>query len=167
MESPRYIEPEAPCYPDLRGRVAIVTGAGTNIGRGIALRLAREGARLLICGRRESLLEETCGLAHQAGAECAVLRADLTSEQDIDRLFNTVMDAYGTLDVLIQNAADMRMTYSQEATLAEWDHSFATIARGAFLLASQAYKLMEPRRDGVLIFVSTVGALRAHRPGGR
>lgn len=165
MEFPRYIEPDAPCYPDLRGRVVIVTGAGTNIGRGIALRLAREGAKLLICGRREPPLEETRDLAHQAGAECAVLRADLTAEQDIDRLFRTVTDAYGTLDVLVQNAADMHMTYSQEVTLAEWDRSFATIARGAFLLASQAYRLMAPRRDGALIFVSTVGALRAHRRG--
>lgn len=165
MESPQYIEPDAPCYPDLRGKVMIVTGAGTNIGRGIARRLAAEGGRLLICGRRIELLEETCDLIRQANGECKALRADLTSDEDVNRLFETVVESFGTLDVLVQNAAYMFMTYATKVTMEAWDRSFTTIARGAFLLASNAYKLMAPKREGTMIFISTVGALRAHQHG--
>ena len=165
MEPPPYVPPDAPCYPDLVGKAAIVTGGGTNIGRGIALRLAAEGARVLICGRRTELLDETCDLARQAGGECTRERADLTVDADVTRLFEIAVSRFGTVDVLVQNAAYMFMTEASNVTLEAWDRSFATIARGAFLLADHAYKLMAPKREGVMIFISTVGALRAHRHG--
>ncbi|NLC58930.1 MAG: SDR family oxidoreductase [Armatimonadetes bacterium] len=156
---------DGPCYADLRGKVALVTGAGTNIGRAIALRFAIEGCRLVICGRRAELLEETAALARARGGECAVVPADLSREADIDHLFQATLEAFGTLDVLVQNAAEMRMTLAQHVTLEQWDRSFATIARAAFLLARGAYAIMEPKREGVLLFISTVGALRAHHHG--
>lgn len=165
MEPPNYVEPDAPCYPDLRGKVMIVTGAGTNIGRGIARRLAAEGGRLVLCGRRVELLEETRSLILQADGECVATKVDLIRDDDVDRLYQTVVDTYGTLDVLVQNASDMSMTRSQNVTVEAWDRSFATIARGAFLLARGACSLMEPKREGAMVFVSTVGALRAHRHG--
>jgi len=165
MEPVRYVEPDVPCYPDLRGKAMIVTGGGTNIGRGIALRLGAEGGRVLVCGRRVELLDQTRDLIRQAGGECEALRVDLTCDEDINRLFETVVSRFGTLDVLVQNAAYMFMTDSPSLTLEAWDRSFATIARGAFQLASHAYKLMEPKREGVMVFISTIGALRAHRHG--
>lgn len=163
-----YKDPEAPCFSDLRGKVVIVTGAGTNVGRAIALRFAKEGGRIVICGRRLDPLEETRNLILQEGEECVVTQTDLTQEKDIERLFKTTLDAFGTLDVLVQNAADMFMACSeppQAFTSDVWDHAFATNVRAAFLLARGAFSIMQEKRKGALVFISSVSGLRAHYGG--
>jgi len=165
MELPTYHEPVGPCYADLQGRVAVVTGAGTNIGRGIAVRLAAEGMRVALGGRREPLLQETRALIEAEGGECLVVPMDLTKDEDVERLFGSAVTRWGAVHAIVQNGADMHMTDARRVTLEGWDRSFATNARAAFVMARLAHGLMAPRRDGSMVFISTVGALRPHQCG--
>ncbi|MCC6729283.1 MAG: SDR family oxidoreductase [Chthonomonadales bacterium] len=158
-------DPVGPCFADLAGRTAIVTGGGTNIGRGIALRLAAERARVVVCGRRAQPIEETCALVSAAGGECAALTADVSIDADLDRLFDLTVERYDTVDVMVHNAAAMLQTDARRVTDPQWDRAFATIARAAFVLARKSHALMAPRGHGALVYVSTVGALRAHHRG--
>ena len=83
-----------------RGRVAIVTGGGWNIGRAISERLAREGARVSVCGRREEPLHETVEAIRSAGGEALAVRADATSAEDVAELVARTEEAFGPVDAL-------------------------------------------------------------------
>src|SRR5690606_27230577 len=84
------------------GKVALVTGAGTGIGRGVSIALAREGYALILTGRRREPLEETAGLLD--GAESLVLPADVSDEAAVDALFEGIRERFGRLDLLFNNA---------------------------------------------------------------
>lgn len=165
MEPPAYTEPVGPCYADLREGVAIVTGAGTNIGRTIAVRLALEGMRVVLGGRRAALLHETRALIEADGGMCAVVPMDLTRDADIEGLFRAAVERWGSVHAIVQNGADMHMTDARRVTLEGWERSFATNVRAAFVMARLAHGLMAPRRSGAMVFISTVGALRSHQGG--
>jgi NAD(P)-dependent dehydrogenase (short-subunit alcohol dehydrogenase family) len=153
------------CFPDLSGRVALITGGGTGIGRGISLRLATEGMRIAVCGRRADPLEETAGLIGAAGGEALAQVADVTDEVQVATLLESIDERYGAIDALVHNAMVMRMYRMPELTLERWEAAFATACRGGYLLARGVLPGMQKRRHGGLVFISSVGAARGHRPG--
>ncbi len=153
------------CYADLRGRVALITGGGTGIGRGIALRLAAEGMKVAVCGRRADPLEETADLVRAAGGEALAQSADITDEAQVASLLELVAGRCGAIDALVHNAMVLRTYPVPQLTLDRWEAAFATACRGGYLLARGVLPEMQARRDGNLVFISSVGAARAHRPG--
>jgi len=159
------IAEKPPSYPDLRGQVALVTGGGTGIGRGIALRLADEGMKVAVCGRRPDPLAQTVELIAARGGEAVAVPADVGSETDVGRLFDRVRGSFGAVDGLVHNAMLMRQVTLDEVTLALWEESFATACRGAYLLTRAAVGEMKARERGAIVFISSVGGLRAHLPG--
>lgn len=154
--------PQGPCYSDLRGKVALVTGGGSGIGRGLSLRLAVEGMHVVICGRTEATLTETVALAQATGGAAEAFVADVTEEDRIALLMAHVGERHGRLDVLVHNAALVRGGKLADTDTASWRKMFATNMDSAYYLAKAATPLMAPHHDAALVFISTVGATRAH-----
>lgn len=144
------------------GRVVLLTGAGTGIGRVLALSYAREGAMLALAGRRAAPLEETAALARAHGARCLVVPTDVSREDDCVALVARTVETFGRLDVLLNNAGlpgtDQRVA---DMTLDNWNHTFAVNVTGPMLLAREALRrAMIPAGSGNIQFFSSAAAKR-------
>ena len=147
------------------GEVVVITGAGTGIGRVLATRYGRAGARVAIAARRVELLEETAELVRAEGADVMVVPTDLRLEDDCGRLVRSVLDRWGSLDVVLNNAAvpgrDMPVSAMD---LGNWNDTIATNVTGPMLVAREALReAMIPARFGNIQFFSS-GAAKAVRP---
>jgi len=154
--------PRGPLYSDLSGKVAVVTGGGRGIGRYVAARLAREGAKLVIAGRTPEDIESAAKDIAAAGGRCRAVRADISDPRQVDRLFAAVGEHFGPPDILVNNAA--RMVHSAdtlELTDDHWRTYVETNVNGMMYCTMRAARAMAGR-GGAIINVSTVGALRSH-----
>jgi 3-oxoacyl-[acyl-carrier protein] reductase len=148
---------------DLTGKVALVTGGGTGLGREISLKLAAEGMRLAISySRSADEADETVGLAREAGGQATAIRADLASTEEAARLVGDVEREYGRLDLLIHNAGTTRFIPFADldaVTEEAWDHLMNVNARSAFFLAQAAAPIMRRTGGGQIITTSSVAGL--------
>lgn len=94
-----------PAYPELKGKVAIVTGAGGTIGRVVALAFAASGSRVFVADTNEQAAAETCKLAREAGGDATPVKTDVTSSDDVAAMFARVLREAGRIDILVNNAA--------------------------------------------------------------
>jgi NAD(P)-dependent dehydrogenase (short-subunit alcohol dehydrogenase family) len=142
----------------------LVTGAGTGIGRHMAVAFAREGARVCVAARREALLEETATLAERAGGERPlVIPTDLTVEAQVDAMVDRAVGELGGLDFAISNAATPGADLAvHEQSLANWNEVLATNLTAQFLVARASLRHMMPRRRGVILTFSSTAALEPH-----
>jgi NAD(P)-dependent dehydrogenase (short-subunit alcohol dehydrogenase family) len=154
-----------PCYPDLRDKVALVTGGGTGIGRAIAQRLAAEGMKVAICGRRREPLEETVRLIEDARGKALCVPTDVGNPDDVQNLLDHVTDRSGPVEALVHNAMLMSFPTFEEYTLERWEASFATGTRGAYLLSQRVVLGMRERGCGGIVLISSVLAQRPNRRG--
>jgi len=154
--------PQGPCFSDLQGKVALVTGGGSGIGRGISHRLAAEGMQVFLCGRTEERLAKTAEDIRDSGGRATPVVADISREDQIADLFGRIREESGALDLLVHNAALVRGKTLAETDAPFWRAVFATNIDSAFHLAKQCTEMMIPRASGNLIFISTIGAVRAH-----
>lgn len=143
----------------LKGRTAVVTGAGRGIGFAVARRLLQEGAAVLVCDVREDRLERALSLLKETGRVFGVL-ADVADEGDVERLFATADREFGRLDVLVNNAGIARLAPFVELSTAVWDETIRVNLRGAFLCARAAAQRMRRQRSGVMVHVSSTNGLR-------
>lgn len=157
-----FYPPQGPCYADLRGKSVLVTGGGSGIGRGICIRLAAEGMRVLLCGRTADTLCETVELVRSAGEQAAYTIADVSSEEDVAGLFDWIKKDHDSLDVLVHNAAVKRSKPFSETDSAHWREVLSTNIDSACYLAKEFSQLMIPLRRGAIVFISSIGAARAH-----
>jgi meso-butanediol dehydrogenase/(S,S)-butanediol dehydrogenase/diacetyl reductase len=154
--------PRGPLYPDLRGKVAIVTGGGRGIGRHISARLAREGVKVVVAGRTTGHLEAAAEEIRAAGGECEPVQADISEARQVDALFAAAGKRFGPPDVLVNNAA--RMVHGPdtgELSDDEWRLYVDTNVSGAMYCVMRAARAMAGR-GGTIVNISTVGALRSH-----
>lgn len=151
---------------ELDQKTAIVTGGGTGIGNGIALALAREGANVIICGRREEPLERTVEAIHDAGGDALAVQADVSNADDVSRLVGTAVDMYGTVDVLINNAGIGGSGSIHEHDIATWDRVMAINLRGPFLMARAVLPLMRRQRSGHIVNISSESGLEYYAGNG-
>lgn len=147
----------------LEGRIAIVTGGGSGIGRGTALRLAAEGAAVAVCGRRAGLLAETAAAIESNGGRALALRGDVTVEDEAERIVADAVAAFGGLDVLVNNAGAIRRNVLlHELTTDRWDEQISTNLRSVFLVTRAALRAMLEREgDRSIVNVSSTFALAA------
>lgn len=136
-------------------RTAVVTGAGSGIGRACALGLLADGWTVVLTGRREEPLRETARLARDADRRRAVPEpADITDPAAVDDLFARVADRFGRLDLLFNNAADtMPYTPTEEVSAEDWHRVMDSIATGTFLCSRAAFRVMKDQspRGGRII----------------
>ena len=154
-----------PCYPDLRGQVALITGGGSGIGRAVARRLAAEGMKVAICGRRADRLAEAANLIEQAGGEVLSVSADVSDAGELSRFAAQTLERFGQVDALVHNAMFMSFPRFEEMTVELWDQAFATGARAAYLLCEKMAPAMLERGRGGVVFISSVLGSRPNRTG--
>ena len=145
----------------LSGKIALVTGAGRGIGRGIARALAGQGASLVLTSRTAAELEVAVGEALERGAPAAIgCRADVSDEQQVGILFARLLDRFGTLDLLVNNAGAFDGGPLEELSVEAWDRVIATNLRGPFLCTRSALRIMKPNRSGRIINIGSIAGQR-------
>src|SRR5689334_18171671 len=152
-------------YPELAGQVALITGGSRGIGKGIALRLAREGMRLAITSRTAAEVHATAAEFRDLGIDVVEHVGDVGQAEQIDALFQAIHAAFGGIDLLVNNAGVMGSPPFWELDEAGFDAVLRTNVKGPFLCTRRAVELMRPRRQGSILYISSVGGLRAHQPG--
>ena len=140
----------------LAGKSAIVTGAGTGIGRATAQLLAERGARVVAAGLQPERLSETVDAITSAGGEAIAVDADLSDPTAIEQVAAAAQDAFGGTDVLVNNAAVYPIGPWHEMDAAQWDAVFATNIRGYFLMARAVRPQMIARGGGAVVNVASV-----------
>ena len=142
----------------LVGRVVLITGSAKRIGRGIALRLAKEGARVAI--HYSSSEAEARATAAECG-NAPLFRADLEKVAEIERLFADVQQHFGKLDGLVNNAARFTRKDALEITEADWDFVHSVNLKATFFCCQQGAKLMLAGEGGRIVNISSLGGIRA------
>jgi len=140
---------------DLKKAVVLVTGGSAGIGRAVAESLGTAGALVAITGRNKERLAET---ARAIGAH--PIRADVTSEADVQRTFREVMEKFGDLDVLVNNAGIGIFKPLTAFSLEEFDRVLATNVRGPMLMAREAARIFITRNRGNIVNISSTAGLR-------
>ncbi len=150
---------------ELRGRIALVTGASRGIGKAIAIRLARQGVHVAINYlRKRSRAEETAQEIRNHNVRCQVIQANVAKDDDIERMFQKIEEEFGKLDILISNAASGVLKPSWELTTRHWQWAMDINARALLPLSQHASKLMgrgDGEFGGRILAVSSLGAVRA------
>ena len=151
---------------NLSGKVAIVTGSSRGIGKGIAVRLARERMKVVINGRTAETVEITTAELRDLGVDALAVPANVGQTEDINRLFSETLQTFGSIDLLVNNAANLQRVHFFEVNEALLDAHLADNIRGPYLCALRAAEAMrESGRAGNIIHISSVGGLRAHWRG--
>jgi 3-oxoacyl-[acyl-carrier protein] reductase len=176
---------------NLKGRVALVTGAGRGMGGAIAIDLARAGAHVAICDIDMPALEETREAVEAAGAPCLALRCDVSSSSEVANMFSSIVERFGTLHILVNNAAlvpvrpedtarrnrhyaylttpvpRQSLGFTSNMSDEEWHRYWDVNVHGLFYCTREALRLMEPQRDGRIVNIASVAgisAMSAHSP---
>jgi NAD(P)-dependent dehydrogenase (short-subunit alcohol dehydrogenase family) len=150
----------------LSGKVAIVTGAGSGIGRASAIRFAREGARVALAGRRSEPLEEAAREIGRQGGQALPIPADVGIPIDAERIVRSTVERFGRLDVLFNNAATADLHKSiEDLSVEEWDSCINATLRSVFLLSKQAAPEMRRAGGGAISNCGSVGASMAWAGG--
>jgi NAD(P)-dependent dehydrogenase (short-subunit alcohol dehydrogenase family) len=140
----------------LAGKVALVTGGNTGIGRAVAMAYADEGADVAIAWiTREPDARSLVAEVERRGRAALAVRCDVTSEADVRALVDGVGACFGHLDVLVNNAGIQKAQPITETALDDWEHMMAVHLRGAFLCSREAARVMIPRRSGRIIILSS------------
>ena len=146
----------------LSGQVALVTGAGTGIGRAVAESFAREGARVGLNGRRREPLEETAAAVEAAGGEALVTPGDLTDPAAIDAVVREALDRWGQIDVLVNTAGvNVPRRALADLSVEDWETVIDADLTAPFLLCRAVLPAMRERRRGTIINVSSMAGKRA------
>jgi NAD(P)-dependent dehydrogenase (short-subunit alcohol dehydrogenase family) len=141
----------------LRDKVAIVTGAARGLGRAIAEALAGEGARVAMVDLDRAALEDAARAVAQRAPAIAVA-ADVGSDTQVREVVRQVLDAYGTIDVLVNNAGISSNATLAEVTAAEWDRVMGVNLRSVLLLSQAVFPTMVARRRGAIINMASMAA---------
>lgn len=145
---------------NLKGKVALITGGSRGIGRAIALRLAKNGADVVVnYVRHRRDAQETVEAIEQMGGTCLAIKANVAQEDDVVRMFEEIQSKHDHLDILVSNAASGVLKPAMELTTRHWDWAMDINARALLNLTQHAVPMM--REDGRIMAVSSLGAVRA------
>ncbi len=139
---------------DLTGRVAVVTGANTGIGQGIALALAQAGADIAAVGR--SAATETVAKVRELGRKAEIISADLSTIEPVGRIVDETVDKLGGLHILVNNAGIIRRNDSVDFTEEDWDAVVDTNLKSVFFLCQAAARHMIPNGGGKIINIASM-----------
>ncbi len=144
----------------LVGKVAIVTGAGSGIGRACAIAFAREGAKVALAGRRKEKLAE---VAREIGESALTIAADVSRKSEIDRIIDQTTTKFGGLNVLLNNAGVLHIGTAEEITEAQWNETFNVNVRGLWLLSRAALPQLRKNGGGSIINMASVLGINGAR----
>jgi 3-hydroxybutyrate dehydrogenase len=146
----------------LAGKVAVITGGGRGIGRGIARRFASEGAKVVVAARTAAEIEAVAAEIRGEGGQAIALPTDVADEQQCGHLVRTAEAQYGRIDILVNNAGEYGPVKPVEEILpADWDRVIAVHLRGAYLLTRAVLPEIYARGSGVILNISSLSAKAA------
>ena len=145
--------------PRLQGKIAIITGAGSGIGRACAIALAREGAQVALAGRRAERLAE---VAREIGERAFAVPCDVSRQEDIDRVIDQTVARFGGINVLLNNAGVLHVGNAEQISEEQWDHTFNVNVRAVWLLSRAVLAHLRKAGGGsILNIASTLGVVGA------
>jgi citronellol/citronellal dehydrogenase len=151
---------------DFSGKVAVVTGGATGIGYATALQLAKLGAKVVICSRSVDELEAAASkIAQESGSECLAVPTDVKDEQACIALVQRTIDAFGRIDVLINNAGGTRMGPLESIPTKGWDSIFDLNVKSAYVLTREAGKHMIAQKSGAIVSISSGAGINGVKGG--
>jgi NAD(P)-dependent dehydrogenase (short-subunit alcohol dehydrogenase family) len=140
----------------LEGKVALITGGGTGIGKAAAQMVAEEGGISIVAGRRIGPLEETVAEITQAGGKAAACPADVSKVEDIERLKDFVQENYGRLDILVNNAGSSLFKSFLDTSVEDLDRIYQVDLRSVYLVSQYMVPLMRENGGGSIINISSI-----------
>lgn len=144
----------------LKNKIAIVTGAGTGIGRACAIALVCEGARVVLVGRRKDRIED---VAREANGSAIAVAADVSKREEIERVIGATVKAFGGINVLVNNAGILHIGTAEQITEAQWDETFNINVRGLWLFSKAILPHLRKAGGGSIINVASVLGINGAR----
>lgn len=145
----------------LAGKVALITGGGTGIGRAIAVMFAREGASVAVAGRRLERVKEVAGAIEKQGGSALALQCDVSHAKDADHAINETAKKFGKLDILVNNAGTLSVSTVDTITEEDWDRVISVNLKGPFLTSRAALKEFRKNGGGAIVNIGSVLGLVA------
>ena len=143
---------------NIKGKTAIITGAGRGIGRAIARRLAVGGASVVVASRTQSQLDETQRMIERAGGKVLAVSADVSNVEDVQRLVDEANSAFGGVDILVNNAGFASLATIDQMEPPVFDQIIAMNVRTVYLCTHAVWPIMLERDGGVIVNISSVAA---------
>ncbi|TFG87957.1 MAG: SDR family NAD(P)-dependent oxidoreductase, partial [Hyphomicrobiales bacterium] len=140
----------------LKGKIAIVTGAGRGIGRAIAEELASAGADLALCDVKAEWLNETAEAVRAKGRKAVCIAADVCKAAEVEAAVDTVIKEFGSVDILINNAGITRDTLLIRMSEEDWDAVIGVNLKGTFLFTKAVARPMMKKRSGVIVNMASI-----------
>ncbi|PSR23206.1 MAG: gluconate 5-dehydrogenase [Sulfobacillus acidophilus] len=144
---------------DLTGQVAIVTGGGRGLGEAMARALAEAGAAVVMASRKRESVEETAAVFRAEGFEARAAELDVTNIDDIDALVQFTMDAFGRIDVLVNNSGTSWGAPALDLSVSAWEKVLAVNVTGTFLMSQRVARVMQQAGGGSIINIASVAGL--------
>lgn len=145
----------------LNGKIAVITGASSGIGKEIAQKLAKEGLLIYLLGRDKKKLNDTAKIVKKSGSQAKVFAFDLTNANEVRKFANKYMQSYRVLDILIHSAGAVKLDYIENAKVKDFDQQYKINLRAPFLL-TQALIAPLKNTNGHVIFINSGAGLRAN-----
>jgi 3-oxoacyl-[acyl-carrier protein] reductase len=146
----------------LQGRVAIITGAGTGLGRATALLFADEGAKVVVADVDSKSAQETADLIQARGGDALAVQTDVSKRADAENLARTTIERYQRVDILVNNAGIRGMGSVLDLTEEQWDSILDINLKGMFLCSKYVLPQMQKQRDGRIVCVSSISGVVGH-----
>ena len=147
--------------PRLKGKIAIVTGSSSGIGKAIALRFGQEGAKVVVAARRLPLCEQTVSQIRKQGGEAWAIQTDVVDERQVERLITDTVARYGRIDILVNNAGIGGGGRLADTSTQAFDQVMNVNLRGTFFCCRAGFRQMKQQGGGVIINMSSVAGLQA------
>lgn len=144
----------------IQKKVTLITGAGRGIGRATALRFARAGALVVLCGRTGESVNAAAAQIRQEGGEALAIQADIGQEKEVQTLFQRILTAHGRIDILVNCAGIVAVKPFQEMDTATWDSVLDINLRGTFLCCQHAFKIMAEQGGGIILNISSLSGVK-------
>ena len=139
---------------DLKGKVAIVTGASRGLGRGMAIGLARAGANVVVTDILDT--KETVDEVKKLGREALGIKVNVTKKSDVEAMVQQTLEKFGMVDILVNNAGILRIEPTEDMKEEDWDKVLAVNLKGQFLCAQEVGKNMIKQKSGKIINISSI-----------
>jgi 3-oxoacyl-[acyl-carrier protein] reductase/2-hydroxycyclohexanecarboxyl-CoA dehydrogenase len=143
----------------LKDKIAVVTGAGRGLGKGIALKLAREGAKVVVCDLLEENAQAVAAEIEKAGGKAIAVKADIANKPDVEAMFAAAVSQIGPIDILVNNAGINRDGVLHKMTDENWDKVIAVNLTGTFYCLRLAAQQMRERGYGRIVNVASMSWL--------
>lgn len=143
----------------LEGKVAIITGGGVGMGRATVLRFLEEGAKVVVADINEETMAQTEALAREISPDILCVKTNITNEEDVKNVVARAVEAFGTVDVLFNNAGLNHAALLHETSVEDWDKVFSVNVKGMFLMCKHVLPIMMEHKNGSIINTASPGAL--------